>query len=92
MYRVYILESVTGRRYIGLSEDVARRLQDHNSGVSTWTSKHGPWRLIWISRAMPVPAGRVVVGWHLDRSVGIEAEIDEIGCDADSRNHDRDRG
>jgi len=52
MYRVYVLENAAGKRYIGLSEDVNHRLQDHNSGVSTWTAKHGPWVMIWNSREL----------------------------------------
>jgi len=48
-YHVYLIETPQGRRYIGLSEDVEQRLQDHNSGVSTWTRRRGPWKLKWIS-------------------------------------------
>jgi len=50
MYRVYILINQDGRRYIGLSENVSKRLADHNSGISTWTAKYAPWRLHWVSR------------------------------------------
>lgn len=52
MYRVYVLLNVDKRRYIGLSEDVHRRLLDHNSGVSKWTAKHVPWQLEWVSREL----------------------------------------
>jgi len=48
-HHVYLIENSQGRRYIGLSENVEQRLQDHNSGVSTWTRHRAPWTLGWIS-------------------------------------------
>lgn len=33
-YRVYVLENPTGRYYIGLSDDVESRLEQHNAGES----------------------------------------------------------
>jgi putative endonuclease len=47
MYYVYLLESesVPGRRYVGLSSDLKRRFQDHNTGKSPHTAKYKPWRL-----------------------------------------------
>ena len=46
-YRVYVLQNAAKRHYIGLSDDVQRRLADHNSGVSKWTRNRGPWILVW---------------------------------------------
>jgi putative endonuclease len=46
-YHVYILRNPVGRLYIGLTENVEVRLQQHNSGVSTWTRHRGPWELLW---------------------------------------------
>jgi predicted GIY-YIG superfamily endonuclease len=57
-YSVYVIENPIGRRYIGLSEDVAVRLEQHNAGVSKWTAKHGPWSLVWTSSAMPLGEAR----------------------------------
>ena len=47
MFSVYVLRSEkTGRRYVGSSQDVEARLQQHNRGQSLAT-KHGiPWKLI----------------------------------------------
>src|ERR1043165_184184 len=42
MYRVYVIENLQGRRYVGLSENTAVRLQQHNNGVSKWTKHRGP--------------------------------------------------
>jgi putative endonuclease len=47
MTSVYIVENDDGRRYIGCTTDLAERLTDHNTGVSTWTRDRGPWRLVW---------------------------------------------
>jgi putative endonuclease len=58
MYRVYLIINEGGRRYIGLSENVARRLDEHNAGRSKWTAKFGPWTLIWTSRAMELGDAR----------------------------------
>jgi putative endonuclease len=48
-YRVYILQNPEGRFYIGLTDDVARRLQQHNDGESQWMKGRGPWRVVWQS-------------------------------------------
>jgi predicted GIY-YIG superfamily endonuclease len=37
-YRVYVLENELGKYYIGLSKDVERRLEQHNTGQSKWTA------------------------------------------------------
>jgi putative endonuclease len=49
---VYILESAsTGKRYIGQTDDLERRLAEHNSrehNLCKFTSRHpGPWRLVY---------------------------------------------
>ena len=57
-YRVYILQNLEGRFYIGLSQDVARRLVQHNAGVSRWTRGRGPWSLVWTSASMTLSDAR----------------------------------
>ena len=47
-YCVYVIENKSGRRYVGCSANVQRRLVEHNSGISTWTRGKGPWHLVWI--------------------------------------------
>jgi putative endonuclease len=36
-----------------MTTDLAQRLDDHNSGVSTWTKHPGPWQLIFFAREFP---------------------------------------
>ena len=31
---------------MGFTEDLRRRLDEHNSGKSTYTARHRPWRLV----------------------------------------------
>jgi len=47
MHYVYLIQSATGRhRYIGLTDDLKRRLADHNRGKSPHTADHDSWRLV----------------------------------------------
>ena|SRR5271170_120880 len=46
-YFVHVLWSSSARKfYIGISKDVDTRVAQHNDGVSKWSSKYGPWRLV----------------------------------------------
>ena len=48
-FQVYILQNAAGRFYIGHTDDVPRRVAEHNSdrGHQTFTHKNGPWNLVW---------------------------------------------
>ena len=46
MYSVYIIYSLTlDKYYVGYTEDIAQRLQQHNEGISKFTSKARDWIL-----------------------------------------------
>ena len=47
MRYVYILQSIgdPDRYYVGQTEDLKARLQRHNAGEVTHTSKYRPWRV-----------------------------------------------
>ena len=47
MHFVYVIRNAEGRLYVGCTGDVARRLLDHNAGISKWTRSRGPWALAW---------------------------------------------
>ena len=48
MFSVYVLRSKsTGLLYTGSTSDLARRLEEHNSDVSTSTKHRGPWELLY---------------------------------------------
>jgi putative endonuclease len=44
---IYILQSETTKRfYIGSTDDLPRRLQEHNRGHTPSTRGRGPWKLV----------------------------------------------
>lgn len=48
MYFVYILKSQrVNRYYIGHTEDVEKRLKEHNSGKSKSTKGYAPWEVVY---------------------------------------------
>ena len=50
MYYVYILKSLkSGVLYYGYTEDLRKRVREHNTGKSKFTKGLMPWRLVWYS-------------------------------------------
>ncbi len=48
MHYVYLLKSVKhGITYIGCTNDLPKRLTQHNEGDSEFTSKYLPWKLVY---------------------------------------------
>jgi putative endonuclease len=48
MYYVYIIKSKkSGRFYTGSTNNLRKRLKQHNEGKSTYTKDKGPWELIY---------------------------------------------
>ncbi len=46
-YWVYILRSESAnRRYVGQTDDLARRLERHNAGLVFSTAPYRPWHLV----------------------------------------------
>lgn len=47
MKYVYILQSITSpeRFYVGLTNDLKRRLAEHNQGKSIHSNKYIPWKI-----------------------------------------------
>jgi predicted GIY-YIG superfamily endonuclease len=45
---VYIIKSIAARDeyYVGVTSDPALRLQTHHAGLTSYTSKHRPWRIL----------------------------------------------
>jgi len=45
---VYLLRSVPNptQRYIGMTDNLKGRLEDHNAGKSSHTSKYKPWKIV----------------------------------------------
>jgi putative endonuclease len=48
MYHTYIIFSASlNKFYVGATEDLTRRLQEHNTGRSPYTKTGHPWQLVW---------------------------------------------
>jgi putative endonuclease len=46
-YWLYVLRSLpSGKSYIGIAAEVAKRLGEHNSKNGRWTSSYKPWELV----------------------------------------------
>jgi predicted GIY-YIG superfamily endonuclease len=48
MHYVYLLQSIShlNEPYVGLTDDLRKRLKDHNDGRSPHTAKFRPWVLV----------------------------------------------
>jgi putative endonuclease len=47
MYIVYILKSETfhSKHYVGITQNLEKRLKEHNNDRSIYTKKYTPWRI-----------------------------------------------
>ncbi len=78
MFYVYVLENAKGVLYIGQTENLARRLDQHNSPdghahLGKYTHKHGPWSLLgsegYATRSEAVLRERQLKAWKSPRKV-----------------------
>ena len=47
MWRVYILKSMEKLIYVGMTQDVTKRLEEHNSGNSYYTKRGTNWKMVY---------------------------------------------
>ena len=48
MFYTYVIESQkSGYWYTGSTNNLRKRFNQHNKGLSTWTKQRGPWKLIY---------------------------------------------
>ena len=48
MYYVYVLKSINFRKsHVGFTNNIERRLLEHNSGKNIFTRRYKPWKLIY---------------------------------------------
>jgi len=57
---VYVLESIKyGEHYIGYTDNLKRRILQHNSGLGASTKRYRPWKLIYYEACInPLDAKR----------------------------------
>jgi len=79
-YYVYMLASKTRRLYVGMTNDLERRLQEHRTkAVDGFTSRYNINRLVWYeattSAIDAVAREREIKGWRREKKVKlIESE------------------
>ena len=81
-YRVYRLRNPAGRHYLGITNDVRNRLEQHNAGLSTWTRGKGPWHLVWTSSPRSLSEARKLENL-LKRQKGGRSLLDLLDQEAD---------
>ena len=48
MYYVYVLKSLSkDKGYVGMTNNLERRLQEHDSGQNSYTKRYVPWKMIY---------------------------------------------
>jgi putative endonuclease len=65
-YYVYVLRNPHGQLYIGSTDDLDRRIQQHQQGEARWTRNRGPWTLV-SSEVFPSRADAMRRERHLKR-------------------------
>jgi putative endonuclease len=51
MFYVYALVSeIDNRIYVGFSQDISKRLKEHNSGKTKSTKAYRPWKLLYTEK------------------------------------------
>jgi putative endonuclease len=49
MFFEYILQSlISSRYYVGHTDEIARRVQEHNTGMAKYTRRDKPWKLVYV--------------------------------------------
>src|SRR5688500_4020809 len=69
LFSVYVLRNPSGRLYIGQTQNLEQRLQEHRDGLSRWTSNRRPWELVFsvtfVSRSEAMRRERALKSGHL---------------------------
>ena len=79
-YAVYILASRTRTLYIGVTNDLDRRISQHRAGIgSRFTSRYSVTQLVYVEWATDpraaIARGKVIKGWTRARKIAlIESE------------------
>ena len=51
MHYVYVIQSTkSGKYYIGSTEDLEKRLAEHNRNIMRSTKRRGPWKVIYTEK------------------------------------------
>ena len=62
MVYIYVLYSDSAKKhYVGMTENLKKRLREHNAGKSTFTSSFIPWKIIYFEMANDYKNARISV-------------------------------
>lgn len=75
-FHVYILVNPLGRFYVGHTDDLIARLENHNRegpALGKFTRKNGPWKIVWSelhpTRSSAMRREREIKSWKSARSI-----------------------
>jgi putative endonuclease len=72
---VYVLASYTRVLYVGVTNDLARRLEEHRAGACTFTARYRIHRLVYAEETADVRAAirreKQIKGWTRDRKLAL---------------------
>ena len=72
---VYVLTNRSGTLYVGVTNDVGRRLAEHRSGASGFTGRYAIDRLVYIegypSAADAIAREKQLKGWRRSKKVAL---------------------
>ena len=59
MYKVYVLKSLSAAKsYTGITDNIERRIVEHNSGKHFYTKRYTPWRVLYTEELLDRVAAR----------------------------------
>jgi putative endonuclease len=59
MFFVYVIKCQQGKYYIGSTGNLSSRIEAHNAGKSTWTSRYSDWKLIYSEKFMTLKDAKI---------------------------------
>lgn len=85
-FYVYMLSSVSGVLYVGVTNDLARRLREHRSGIADgFTKRYHCHRLVWFEMTGDVNAAiareKQIKGWRRSKKEHLIREMNPAWAD-----------
>lgn len=89
IYYVYILTNKSGNLYIGVTNDLERRLHEHRSGSSEFTGKYRLTKLIYFETSSSIDDAiareKQLKGWRREKKFqlihSLNPELNELHLD-----------